>query len=69
MMKQCSLNDKLANWVLLLSLYDMLWPQKAMKGQAIANFPIEYLIQESSKLHEDIPEKAAEAIMVSKEQV
>ena len=39
MTKPGSLNSRLAKWVLLLSEYYMLFiPQKAVKGQALAEF-------------------------------
>ena len=38
-------------------------PQKAIKGQALADFLADHPIPESSKLHEDIPDEIAEACM------
>jgi ribonuclease HI len=39
-------------------------PQKAIKGQAIADFLADHPIPESSKLYEDIPDEVAEACMI-----
>jgi len=39
MTKSGSLNSRLAKWAILLSQYDMLFvPQKAVKGQTLADF-------------------------------
>jgi len=39
MMKTSFLNSRLANWVILLSQHDMTFePQKAIKGQVLADF-------------------------------
>jgi len=44
MMKPSSLNDRLAKWAILLSQYEMQFlPQKAVKGQAVADFLAEHL--------------------------
>jgi len=43
MPKPSSLNGRLAKWAILLSQYEMLFlPQKAMKGQAVADFLAEH---------------------------
>jgi len=52
MTKPGSSNSRLAKWALFLSQYDMLFVlQKAVKGQALANFLAAHPISESSKLH------------------
>ena len=62
MTKPGSLNSRLAKWALLLSQYEMLFfPQKAVKGQALADFLAAHPVPESSKLHEDIPDEVFES--------
>jgi len=66
MTKPSSLNSRLANWVILLSQYDMTFvPQKAIKGQALADFLAAHQVPESLKLHEDIPDEVIEANITS----
>src|SRR3954465_7576522 len=61
MTKPSSLNGRLAKWAILLSQYDMHFlPQKAIKGQAIADFMAERPAPRSERLYEDIPDEAAE---------
>jgi len=68
--KSGSLNSRLAKWVILLSQYDMLFvPQKAVKGQAFADFLAAHPVPESSKFHEDIPDEIFESNMISKDKV
>jgi len=70
MTKLGSLNPRLAKWALLLSQYDMLFvPQKAVKGQALADFLAAHPILESSKLHEDIPDEVFESNITSEDEV
>ena len=65
-----SLNSRLAKWAILLSQYDMLFvPQKAVKGQALADFLAAHLVPESSKLHEDIPDEVFESNITSEDEV
>ena len=55
MTKSGSLSSRLAKWALVLSQYDMLFvPQKAVKGQALADFLAAHPVPKSSKLHEAI---------------
>jgi len=64
MTKPSSLNSRLANWAILLSQYDMKFmPQKAIKGQAVADFLAEHPVPETSKLYEDLPDEVAEVCM------
>ena len=65
-----SLNSRLAKWAILLSQYDMRFvPQKAIKGQALADFLAAHPILESSKLHEDILDEVFETNMTSEDEV
>jgi len=60
----------LAKWAILLSQYNMLFvPQKAIKGQALADFLVAHPISESSKLHEDILDEVFETNMTSEDEV
>ena len=64
--KSSSLNSRLANWFMLLSQYYMIFvSQKAIKGQALADFLATHLIPETSKLHEDILDEVIEANITS----
>ena len=48
--------------------YDMLFiPQKAIKGQELAEFLAAHLVPESSKLHEDIPDEIFESNITSED--
>jgi len=70
MTKPSSLNSRMANWVILLSQYDMTFvPQKAIKGQALADFLVAHPVPESSKLHEDILNEVNEANITSSDDV
>ena len=70
MTKPGSLNSRLAKWAILLSQYDMLFiPQKAVKGQALADFLAAYPVSISSKLHEDISDEIFESNMTSEDEV
>ncbi|WP_420092861.1 hypothetical protein, partial [Paenibacillus apiarius] len=65
-----SLNSKLVNWALFLFEYDLKFKlQKAVKGQAIADFLADHLVFESSKLHEDMPNETGEANTTSANEV
>jgi len=56
----------LAKWAILLSQYDMLFiPQKAVKGQALAEFLVAHAVLKNSNLHEDIPDEIFESNMIS----
>ena len=44
-------------------------PQKAIKGQALADFLAAHPVSETSKLHEDILDEAVEANMTSEDDV
>ena len=67
MTKPGSLNSRLAKWAILLSQYDILFvPQKAINGQALADFLAAHPISESSNLHEDITDEIFESNMNSR---
>ena len=61
-----SLNSRLAKWVILLSEYEMQFmPQKAIKGQAVADFLEDHLVSETSKLYDDLPDEIAEVNLIN----
>ena len=61
MTKPSSLNGRLAKWAILLSQYEIRFlPQKAVKGQAVADFLAEHLDLRTTKLYEELPDKVAE---------
>jgi len=61
MTKLSSLNGRLAKWAILLSQYEMQFlPQKAMKGQAVADFLAEHPDPRTTKLYENLPDEIAE---------
>jgi len=66
MTKSGSLNSILANWVILLSQYDMTFiPKKAINGQDLADFLATHPLPETSKLDKDILDEVIEANMSS----
>jgi len=70
MTKSSCLNFRLANWAILLSQYDKTFvPQKAIKGQALADFLAAHPVLKTSKLHEDILDEVIEANMTSSDDV
>src|SRR4051812_38316399 len=65
MTKPSALNGRLTKWAMLLSQYDMhFMPQRATKEQAIADFLVESLRQNSGTLFEELPDETAEAHLV-----
>ena len=49
-----------------LSQYDMIFiPQKAVKGQTLAEFLAAHPVPKNSKLHEDIPDEVFESNITS----
>jgi len=44
-------------------------PQKAVKGQALADFLVAHSVSESSNLHKDIPNKVFESNMTLEDKV
>ena len=61
MTKPSSRNGRLAKWAILLSQYEMRFqPQKAVKGQAAANFMAEHPDLRATELYEDLPDEVAE---------
>ena len=63
MTKLESLNSRLVNWVILW------WPQKTVKGQALADFLAAHSVSETSKLNEDIPDEVIKTNMTSNDKV
>src|SRR4051812_14412579 len=61
MTKSSTLNSRLTKWAMLLSQYDMhFMPQKATKGQAIADFLAENPRSNSATLFKELPDETAE---------
>ena len=55
------LNCRLAKWVILLSQYEMQFkPQKAVKGQVVADFLADHPVSGTLKLYDDLPNEIAE---------
>jgi len=73
MTKPSSLNGRLAKWAILLSQYEMQFlPQKAVKGQAVADFLAKYSDPRMIKLYEDLSDVVTEIYIAQtsfKEQV
>ena len=64
MTKPSSLNGRLAKWAILLSQYEMRFlPQRAVKGQAVANFLTEHPDSKAAELYEDLPDEVAEVCL------
>ena len=62
MTKPSSLNGRLTKWAILLSQYEMHFlPQKAVKGQAVADLLAEHPDPKATKLYDDLPDEVAEA--------
>ncbi|WP_170284064.1 RNase H-like domain-containing protein, partial [Flagellimonas olearia] len=56
--KAGSLNARLAKWSILLSQFDIRYvPQKAIKGQALADFLAEHPLPKDSPLRDDLPDE------------
>src|SRR5438045_7827324 len=61
MTKPSALNGQLTKWAMLLSQYDMHFlPQKATKGQAIADLLAKNPRSNSATLFEELPDEMAE---------
>jgi len=53
-----------AKWAILLSQYEMQFPpQKAMKGQVVADFLAEHPDPRATKLYEDLPDEVAKVCL------
>jgi len=64
MTKPSSLNGRLEKWVILLSQYEMQFlPQRAVKGQAVADFLVEHPDPRTTKLYEDLPDEITEVVL------
>ena len=67
MTKPSSLNGRLAKWAILLSQYEMHFlSQKAVKGQAVADFRAEHPDSRATELYEDLPDDVAEVCLTQK---
>jgi len=40
-------------------------PQKAIKGQAVANFLVDHLVSGTSKFYDDLPDEIAEVNLIN----
>jgi len=70
MTKPGSLYSRPANWVILLSQYDItFFPQKAINGQGLADFLAAHPVPETLKLHVDIPYEIIEANVTLEEDI
>jgi len=50
------LSRHLAKWATILGQYDLVYvPQKAVKGQALADFLVDYSIPDEWELNDDLP--------------
>ena len=50
------LSGQLAKWVVVLEQYDLIYvPQKAIKGQVLADFLADHLIPNEWELNDDLP--------------
>jgi len=55
------LNCRLEKWAILLLQYEMQFmPQKAIKGQVVADFLVDHSVPRSSKFYDDLPYEIAE---------
>ena len=64
MTKPSPLNGRLVKWVILLSQYEMRFlPQKAVKGQVVADFLDEHPDPRATELYEDLPDEVAEVCL------
>ena len=64
MKKPSSLNGRLAKWAILLSQYEMQFlSQRAVKGQAVADFLTEHPDLRATKLYEDLPDEVAKVCL------
>ncbi|XXG68190.1 hypothetical protein AAC387_Pa06g1334 [Persea americana] len=64
--KEGSLNARLAKWSILLSQFDIRYvPQKAIKGQALADFLAEHPLPKDSPLRDDLPDEPVYNVEIS----
>lgn len=60
-----ALNGRLAKWSILLSQYDMEFlPQKAIKGQALANFLADNPASKAVRMYEGLLDEVAKVFTV-----
>ena len=61
------LSGRLAKWAMFLSQFDITYvPQKAMKGQALANFLAAHPIPDDFPIDDDLPDEDVFATTVTK---
>ena len=61
-----SLNCRLEKWAILLSQYEMQFTsQKAIKGQAVADFLADHLVPGTSKFYDDLSDEIAEVNLIN----
>ena len=66
MMSPSSLNSRLAKWAILLSQYEIQFmPQKAIKGQAVADLMVDHLVSRTLKFYDDLPDEIAEVNLIN----
>lgn len=66
-LSKVTLSGRLAKWAMLLSQFDIVFvPQKAVKGQALANFLAAHPIPDEFRIDDDLPDEEVLSIMVSK---
>ena len=64
MMNPSSLNGQLVKWAILLSQYEVQFlSQKAVKGQAVADFLAEYPDPRATELYENLPDQVAKVCL------
>ncbi|XXG72997.1 hypothetical protein AAC387_Pa07g1981 [Persea americana] len=64
--KAGSLSTRLAKWSILLSQFDIRYvPQKAIKGQALADFLAEHPLPKDSPLRDDLPDEPVYSVETS----
>ena len=64
MMKPSSVNGRLEKWGhTTLPIWDRILPQKAVKGQAVADFLAEHPDPRMTKFYEDLSDEVAEVFL------
>jgi hypothetical protein len=64
-LSKMTLSGRLAKWAMLLSQFDIVFvPQKAVKGQALANFLAAHPIPDHFPIDDDLPDEAVFTTMV-----
>jgi hypothetical protein len=64
-LSKMSLSRRMAKWAMFLSQFDIVFiPQKAMKGQALANFLAAHPIPEDFPIDDDLPDEEVFATII-----